>query len=359
VSGEAHTPEHSIEVELPFLQTVAPECQIVPLVFGELDSDLINRVARHLLTLWDDETVVVVSSDFTHYGESFNYLPFSPEAAPTKLEELDAGAIDRILEQDTQGFMDYVSETGATICGRLPIAVLLAAMSDRDIDCKATLLQYTNSGRILNDYRNSVSYAAIAFRRDCDVGDGGAPALTQEDRKCLFGIVRGTIEGVLYSRPYALPESLPKRLLQTRATFVTLRKHGELRGCIGGTSATEPLPECLQASALGAAFKDPRFPPLTADEWPDVTIAISVLSEARPIDGADNFEPGRHGIIMEYKDKHAVFLPKVAVDHGWDRGTTLSYLSKKAGLARDAWRSDAARFHVFEADEFSEGEGAG
>lgn len=158
-----HFQEHALEVELPFLQRLAPAAQLVPLVCGQLELPAIIAAAKALAPFWDPDTLLVASSDFTHYGEAFDYVPFPRREAGPAIERLDRGAIDRIVAGDPEGFWQYVEKTGATICGRVPIALLLAT---RRLACPGTMLEllaYTSSGQQCGDYSHSVSYAAIGI----------------------------------------------------------------------------------------------------------------------------------------------------------------------------------------------------
>ncbi len=157
--SKAELPEHSLEMHLPFLQTVLPECELLPLVAGHLSLDDCENAARELNALMDSRTIVAVSSDFTHYGQRFGYLPFK-ENVRENLHALDSGAIDCILKKDCGSFLDYVAKTGATICGSSPIALLLQMLPPESC---GSLLTYYTSGDILGDYSETVSYASIAF----------------------------------------------------------------------------------------------------------------------------------------------------------------------------------------------------
>jgi len=157
--SDAEMPEHSLEMHLPFLQTVLPECELLPIVTGHLSATECKNAARELSGLIDSHTLIAASSDFTHYGHRFGYVPFEDNVAE-KLRDLDSGAIDRIMQKDCPAFMDYVAETGATICGATPIALLLHMLPP---ESHSALLSYYTSGDILNDYTDTVSYASIAF----------------------------------------------------------------------------------------------------------------------------------------------------------------------------------------------------
>ncbi len=158
----AHLYEHSIEVQLPFLQFVSRDkldrLKIVAICMTN-DVDFKSFALDLKEALIDYDVGFIVSSDFTHYGPAYRYLPFELEKK-RRLYELDNKAIEFIKSKDPDGFLNYIYETGATICGYLPIAVLLNTIKAQ----KVTLLQYYTSGDIINDYKNAVGYAAISFR---------------------------------------------------------------------------------------------------------------------------------------------------------------------------------------------------
>ena len=161
-NDNAHAHEHSLEVELPFIQTLFPKTPIMPFVCGHIDSNMAKDIAKTLLPFWNSETLWVISSDFTHYGHQFNYVPFTNDI-PENLKKLDFGAIDRILDFDLPGFDEYIRKTRATICGRNPIMIMLAVaeMAKKREQLKAKLIDYTTSGELTGDYNHTVSYAGI------------------------------------------------------------------------------------------------------------------------------------------------------------------------------------------------------
>ncbi|MFH1591728.1 MAG: AmmeMemoRadiSam system protein B [archaeon] len=165
-SDEAHMFEHSLEVQLPFLQVIHHDVlrtpfSIVPMVVSDLnDADRMADVLRQMITESDKRICLICSTDFTHHGHPYGYVPFTKDVQE-KIKELDMGAIEHILKLDSKGFSGYVEKTGATICGRMPIALLLTTIADG----RATLLKYFTSADIIGDRENSVSYASIAFYR--------------------------------------------------------------------------------------------------------------------------------------------------------------------------------------------------
>lgn len=358
---EVQEAEHSVQMEIPLLQAALKEFTLVPLVVGQLDRDTLRHAADVLAARVDADTLVIASSDFTHYGPNYGYLPFR-EDVEANLRKLDMGAFAQIAKKDAAGFLDYCESTGATICGRDPIAILLAM---QDPDVPAELMAYDTSGRQLGDFENSVSYLAIGFAGRWTPRPAGAETrppgaeLSVEDQRALLQLARRTLER-FYAGGRAPPAQEPElrisaAMQRVRAAFVTLmRADGSLRGCIGEIYPTRPLHESVRRNAISAATEDPRFDPVTAAELPALHLEISALTPPVPVSSYTNIVLGKHGIVLVKNHRRAVFLPQVAPEQKWDLETTLNHLSLKAGLPADAWR-EGAEFLVFEAIVFGEG----
>ena len=370
---KAHKQEHSLELQLPFLQCALSEgFTLIPVVISHLDADQVKTMADALLPLWDEKTLVVASSDFTHYGSPFRYVPFDKDI-PKNLKKLDLGAMDWIQALNAEGFSRYVSETGATICGRVPIAVLVTLAKARG-GMEVKLLEYTTSGAITGDYGTSVSYAAIAFTKprtkSADPGhvnsggdSGGTETdededlLTEAECRTLLKLSRHTLNHYLTTgrRPDKLDGfEITERLKENRGVFVTLKKDGRLRGCIGYLQGMKPLFEAVMDNTLSAAVKDPRFPPVKADEEPKLHIDISVLTPVRRVKDIDEIEVGRDGLIISRGFRRGTLLPQVPVEYGWDRKTFLEHTCTKAGLPKDAYQKSDTKIERYGAQVFGE-----
>ncbi len=185
--------------------------------------------------------------------------------------------------------------------------------------------------------------------------------MTPTEREALLRLARASIEDELergsLGRALGAVELGPG-LREARACFVTVKApatEGEgfrLRGCIGGIAAREPLYRNVIHFAAEAAFRDPRFPPLTREELDAVRVSVSVLAPLQPVASPDEIVPGRHGVVLEKESRQAVFLPQVAAEQGWDRDQLLEHLALKAGLPREGWRG--GRLWRFEAESFEE-----
>lgn len=376
VSAErAHIPEHCLEIQLPFIQTVLPGVKIVPILIGSIDGESAAGIAAAVSAQVTPRTLVVVSTDFTHYGPNYDYVPFRENVA-AKLRALDMGAVDAILAKDAGRFDAYCAGKQATICGRSPLSVLLRMLP---AGAKGTLVKYDTSGHVTGDYANSVSYVSMAFTwpatakgEPAKAEAAPAPAvkpaakgLTDDEKKFLLRLARRSIESRLAGGKDGEPDlgafGADAMLRRKCGAFVTLKKHGELRGCIGriaqpGTEdSVPPLYQTIRLMSVESATGDPRFPPVTAAEMKEIEIEISALTPAEPISGPAEFQVGRDGIIIRKGYSGAVFLPQVAPEQGWDRDQTLSHLCRKAGLPVDEWKKPGMKFFTFTAQVFDEG----
>ncbi|VGO20293.1 AmmeMemoRadiSam system protein B [Pontiella sulfatireligans] len=351
----AHASEHSVQIELPFLQQALGDFKLVPMVCGQLDERSARRIGATLLENIDAETLVVVSSDFTHYGRSFDYVPFKDDIQQN-LENLDLGAFKFVEQKNLDGFLQYIQSTGATICGRSPIAVLLAMLPE---DAKVQLLKYQTSGDLTGDWSHCVSYVAAAVsgqwgnvdKASCLVA---AHPLSAADKLSLLALARHQIAQRLKDGESDLEIEITPPMQEIMGAFVTLHKYGQLRGCIGEILPRRELHEAVAEQALNAAFHDPRFPRLREDELPEIKIEISALTAPRPVGSIEDIEIGRHGVVLSKGMHSAVFLPQVAPEQGWGLEETLSHLAQKAGLGSNDWKT-GCEFDVFEAVVFSEG----
>ncbi len=353
----AYQQEHSVQIEVPLLQYKLRDFKLVLIVAGQCSYETVAKAGRILAGLIDTDTLVVASSDFTHFGPQYQYVPFQ-QNIPESLKKLDMGAFEFIRNLDAKGLLAYRDRTGATICGCVPIAVLLETLGK---DAQGELIRYTTSGELTNDYSNSVSYLAAAFRGKWA---GAAPpastpslTLSPTDKKQLLALARQTIRYALDHQK--IPEvsdvnfTASESMKPPRAAFVTLKKKGQLRGCIGDIFPQRPLYKSVITNALYAAFADRRFGQLQKDEYDQIKVEISALTPPTPVASWREIRIGIDGMVLNKDGRSAVFLPQVAPEQGWDLETTLKYLSEKAGLPADAWK-EGATFQVFQADVFGE-----
>ncbi len=364
----AHGPEHSLEVELPFLQVVAPNAEIIPILVGnETDTAVATRMAKALAPLLGDGTAVIVSSDFTHHGDRYRWTPFSEPDLGAKLVNLGQVTAGRLAAIDPDGFTFQVDVSGDTVCGVRP-AMVFAQLLAHAFDGTGEVLEVTTSGHRINTWDLSVTYAAVAFRGKWTGWEqpGLAPLLgelTSDQGTEAVALARATLESLLLHDGslagwYATSDE--RETLRARAgAFVTLNHKGvqagdpgRLRACMGLIEAGQALSEAVVRASVWAS-QDPRFPRLKAGELSGLEVEVSVLSPVRRVVGPEAIVVGKHGVILEKGRHRAVFLPHVATEQGWDRQTMLEQLSRKAGLPSDGWRV-GAHFDVFTAQIFGE-----
>lgn len=335
VHPEAHLGEHSLEVQLPFLQVCLPGFRLVPLVMGDQELDTARRVGQRLAeVLGAERCLLVASSDLSHYH---------PQGVA---EAMDRVVLERVEAMDAQGLSRALRERRCEACGAGPImAVLLAA---RLLGAnRAQVLRYATSGDVSGEREAVVGYLAAAL-----VAAPSGETLGPEDRQALRRIALESIREALAGRRFIPPPPESPALRQPRGAFVTLRRGGALRGCIGTLVARRPLYEEVAQMALAAAFEDPRFPPLSAEELSDLELEISALTPLRRVQDPAEIEVGRHGLYIRRGPFSGVLLPQVAVEYGWDRETFLRETCRKAGLPPDAWRDPETEIYVFSAEVF-------
>jgi AmmeMemoRadiSam system protein B/AmmeMemoRadiSam system protein A len=365
----AHDREHCLEVELPFLQVLAPDAVIVPVLVGNgTDTETARKMARALLPLLDDGTAVVVSSDFTHHGDNYRWTPFWEPNLSSKLVRLGEVTAGRLAAIDPTGFTLQVEVSGDTVCGVRPSMVLVELLAHA-FEGEGEVQEVTTSGHRTGNWDNSVTYASVVFTGSWTEWREPSPApvlsqLTPGQGADAVALARATLESYLLhdgslAEWYAKTDE--REALRSKAgAFVTLNHKafdagdpGRLRACMGVIEARQPLYEAVMQAAVWAA-QDPRFPKVKAAELGGLEVEVSVLSPAHPVAGPKDIHIGKHGVILEKGRHRALFLPQVPTEQGWDRRTTLEELSLKAGLPATGWR-DGATFEVFTAQVFGEG----
>lgn len=354
VSDGPHGPEHSIEVQLPFLQTVLGSPKLVPVLMADFSPETCDSLARALADWARGRSVLLVaSSDMSHYPAYEEAVRVDGETLKA-IQTLDPAKVaettKRLMSQRVRGLT-------TCLCGEGPVRAVLAAARLLGAD-QAKVLRYANSGDVPQGSRGEVvGYCAVAIYRPADKPAGAARTmeneLNAEQQRRLLAIAREAIEQyVKTGRTLELEETDPV-LVRPGAAFVTLTKGGALRGCIGSLTAEEPLAETVRTRAIDAATHDPRFRPVQPKELPELEIEISVLSPMQRVNSAEEIDISKHGVIVSSGSRQGVFLPQVAAETGWSRDVLLSRLCQdKAGLEADAWKKGAA-LYVFTVQAFS------
>ncbi|KPJ85863.1 hypothetical protein AMJ57_01640 [Parcubacteria bacterium SG8_24] len=347
-----HAPEHSLEVLLPLMvATFGTEVEVVPLLFGSDDHSLAVRLADALDRTIDRETLVLISTDLSHYPTYEDARRYDSQVIEA-MATVDEARFRGVLQELTHS-ADDPPATFACAAVAVSSGLILA----EKMGLRADILGYLNSGDRYPEMRDRVvGYGTVVFVETevaAAVPADGGP-LDDEARRAALDLARRTLMAAFSGEEY-LPGLVPDRLMGRQGVFVTLRKSGELRGCIGIFESDETLVENIQQMSLAAAFHDQRFPPLDAGELDSIEIEISVLSPLRRIGDPDLIEVGMHGVQLRRDGRSGVFLPQVATEQGWGKEAYLSNLcSGKAGLEPDCWRDPRTELWIFTAEVFSE-----
>ncbi len=335
--------EHAIEVELPFLQRVLGKFQLVPLVIGDQDLDRERALGLALAQLIQGpETILVASSDLSHYHSQ-------QEAA-----RMDNRMLQALEHWDYRALSANYHAGVWEACGGGPIIATMIA-AEKLGATRAQVLKYATSADTGGGAARVVGYAAVAFTRSARAGAPESYSLTPQERAELLGIARQAVQqAVKDHKRYSPPEPRSAALREPRGAFVTLKRRGELRGCIGHTVAQQPLYLTVRDVAIYAALEDPRFPAVGEAELKDLQYEISVLSPFRKVKDPREVRVGEHGLLVRRGYRQGLLLPQVPVEQKWDRHTFLDECCHKAGLEADAWKDPATELFVFTALVFSD-----
>ncbi len=332
--------EHSLEVQLPFLQRTLKDFKIVPLLTGAVerkDMEALSDALVAVLTRYRGKVLLVVSSDMSHYH------PYS-EAV-----RMDSSTLRLVADLDTAGLLEGLAKRQNELCGGP--AVVASMMAATKMGAEAQILHYTNSGDTAGDRSRVVGYGSVAFWQPDS--KAGSP-LAAAEKKRLLAIARKTLEEHVSSKTVPDIDVREPRLLERRGVFVTLTIHGQLRGCIGYIKPVAPLYRSVMDMTVAAASRDMRFRPVTKGELKDITIEISVLSPLRLITSADEIKVGTHGLYIVKGGNAGLLLPQVATQYKWGREEFLQNTCTKAGLPEKAWKDKETKVYVFSAQIFSE-----
>ncbi len=346
---EAHDREHCLEVQLPFLQrfftlhaslSTKEVPPIVPVIISTNDFRKLKRIAEALKPYFTEENLFIVSSDFSHYP---SYEDACEVDAKTG-KAIESGDVEEFIATIEANARSGKRNLATSACGELAIVTLMLMM---DHNYKVRHLLYQNSGDIDDhDHSRVVGYHAFAILRNAD-----GFTLSDEEKGMLKKIAYTSIKDSLDGKPSPTFNAQRSTLNEKCGAFVSLHKHGHLRGCIGHFGEDVPLHEIVAEMARAAAFEDPRFLPVTRDELDDLDIEISVLTPMRRIQSLDEFQLHKHGIYIKKGYRSGTFLPQVADEVNWTKEEFVGHCAQdKAGIGWDGWRD--AELYVYEAIVF-------
>lgn len=356
-SERGHTPtanggEHAVEVELPWLQHVLGSFTLVPIVMGDQSYDASRDLGMALAKLIGkdggksapgESTLIVASSDLSHY-HTYNEAETIDHKTLKALESWDYYNMSRNFEQ-------RVWEA----CGGAPIVAAMIA-AERMGANEAKVLRYANSGDVTGDKTRVVGYGAAVFVKAAKAhAEEQKFSLTEEEKTKLLTLARNSVEHAVREQRRYEPDAVTEEALNRESgAFVTITENGALRGCIGYTDPVEPLYQTVRDTATLAAFRDPRFTPVTLEELPKLAYEISVLSPLRRVQDVHQIHIGEHGLLMRNADREGLLLPQVATEQHWDATKFLEQTCVKAGMEPQCWKEEDTDIFSFTALVFGE-----
>ena len=334
--------EHALEVELPFLQRILDAFRIVPIVLGDRTLGTCRRLGAALARRMTDDTVILASSDLSH---------FHPVE---QAQILDRRTADLLRRWDYFSLHAGIESGDCEACGAGPILTLMIAAQQAGAD-DITVLQSATSGDVPPFRRDSVvGYLSAVLTSSGAHRANAGPSLSEGDRRRLLYIARESVRRAVWGEPPLGTSGEAASLQRLSAVFVTLRRNGRLRGCIGSIGARETMAGAVASSAASAALRDPRFAPVDREELDSIDLHISVLAPFRLLVDPLSVEVGREGLLVDRGTRRGLLLPQVAPEQGWDAATFLAQTCRKAGLELDAWRDPETAVYAFTAEGISD-----
>jgi AmmeMemoRadiSam system protein B/AmmeMemoRadiSam system protein A len=282
----AHVGEHAIEVQLPFIQYFKHDFKLVPIILQHATGAIYKNIGKAIASTIKEsgkQVVMVASGDMTHYE--------SQKSARAK----DMQAIEAILRLDAEELLSRVHEINISMCGYAPASVLIFAAKELGAE-KVELVKYQTSGDTTGDFSSVVGYAGILF--------------TAKKESPLVKLAHETVDLYITQGRVPAPKSLAPEMKGKAGVFVSIHKGKDLRGCIGTIGPTEEnIAQEIIQNAISAATKDPRFPPISTDELPELNYSVDILTEPEPVQGVYQLDPRKYGVIVESGWRRGLLLP--------------------------------------------------
>lgn len=323
---EAYEKEHSIEVQLPFLQTVLKDFTIVPILIGFPTGKTVEYLISKLTDILDEKTLLIASTDLSHYHEYH------------KATEMDSKIMSAVERLSVMNVGQLLQNGDSEMCGAIPVIIAMEVAKRRGATF-GMLFNYANSGDVTNEKDKVVGYASMGLIES---------PYTEEEKKELLVIARKAITEYVTNGKAPEIEMKNPKLKTDGAVFVTIKKNGNLRGCIGNIQPIMPLYQSVIKNAVAASSSDPRFPSMKKEELKDIDVEISILSPLKPLKDVKDIQIGKHGLVIRKGVQSGILLPQVATEYGWDRETFIEQVCVKAGLPRGSWKD--AELYSFTAE---------
>lgn len=350
---EADKTEHSLEVQVPFLQHhLKKDFRLVPIVVGTQSAETCLEIAKALKPYFNDSNLFVFSTDFSHYP-SYADAQVSDKAT---CDAIAAGSPEGLMATLDKYRHKNIPNLATNLCGWTSVMIMLNLIA-QDPAIKINPVQYMNSGDSkYGDKDQVVGYWSLAVTRNAAAKSMETSfSFTSDEKILLLQIARKTVEK--YVRERRVPDDDPSRYSENlkvhAGAFVTLKEHGELRGCIGRFTSDMPLYRLVREMAVASSTEDTRFEPVKSAEISEIEIEISVLSPLKRISSTDQIILGKHGIYIKKGHSSGTFLPQVATETGWTIDEFLGHCARdKAGIGWNGWKD--AELYTYEAIVFSE-----
>ncbi|MBE0432910.1 AmmeMemoRadiSam system protein B, partial [candidate division WOR-3 bacterium] len=336
----AHAVEHSVEIQMPFIQVAIPKFKAVEIIMGSQDYTTCQMLSQAIVKATKGRKVLVIaSSDLSHYHTQ------------KQAEVLDNLVVEAVAAFDPELLFNRLNNDSCEACGGGPM--ITAMLVARELGATgSTALRYATSGDITGDHSQVVGYLAAVFHDAPRTKVGVDLGFSEAEKKHLKEIAWASIESAVRGKKPSSPENITGKLKEPYGIFVTIRKHGDLRGCIGRIIGDQPLFLSCQQMAHAAALEDPRFPPVTSSELKELEIEISVLTPMQRVKSKNEIVVGRDGLYIRKGMFSGLLLPQVAVEEDWNVDEFLAHTCYKAGLPTDSLRAKDIEIYRFSAEVF-------
>ena len=331
--------EHALEVNLPFVQRLWPEAKLVPVVVGSVEERELVEIGRALRNVLDEETLLVATTRMTHFGPAHGYEPFEAKPDKAELEEalraFEKPLVDAMVERDAARVLEVAKKTEIRVCGLSAALVALYALGEGEGEQGRVAAQSSTMDVEFDpEDPSGISYVGLVFPGRFPA----VPELGETEKQTLGRLAWDAVHAAVAGRELSVPDDLPARLTQPGGAFVTITLHGQLRGCMGLLEAESLAGAVVRAGEL-AARSDPRFNALRPELLSQIELEVSALGPFVPIASGEEFEPGRHGLLLTHGFNRGLLLPQVATKYAMGRVEFLEALAEKAGLDAQRWRS--------------------
>jgi len=334
-----HTGEHSIEVQIPFIQRVLPDTPIVPILIGTGDFEISKRIGKILANLikkTGKKVLIVASSDLSHLSNQKN------DSLTNKKDNL---TLKLVSEFNVESLINELRNGNCEMCGRIPVIAMLSALKELGIN-KAKILNHRHSAMVSNNYGYVVGYGSVVFYKK--------PFINKETAEELLKLCDKAVKEYIVHGKRLKPDLKIDSYHPSYSVFVSIYNKGKLRGCVGNLTSNN-LIEAVIDSAIKSATADPRFPRIKKEELKNLTYELTLVERRfKKLKNKDlsRIIIGKHGIMVKSGDKSALLLPQVAKKYSMDGLKFVNACMKKAGLSHKSYKNKDIEIYIFRAKNY-------